>query len=482
MPDDSICLLPAAELAAMVHRKEVSSRELLDAFVARVERIDPQVNAVCTLAVESARQQAEEADADAANGEWWGPLHGLPITIKDAIETARIRSTGGAVALAGHVPTADAPAVASLREAGAIVFGKTNLSEWSGDVQAYNDLFGTSNNPWDLTRTTGGSSGGAGAAVACAMTSFELGTDIGGSVRIPAAFNGVFGHKPSFGLIPTLGYLDQVGGGLSEADVNVFGPLARTAGDLDLLLDVLAGPTPDRAPWRIELPATTAMSPGELRVAMWIDEPTMPLDPAVAEVLDGAATALERAGAKVDRTTRPDLDFTEAWTLGLSLIGVATSVSIDDSAYVEMVAREIDPEWRGRLGPYAMRHREWLRLDRRRQELRRAWAAWFRDFDVLLCPVAIGAAFPHLHEGTFVDRRVEVGGHDRAYLEYIAWTSLIGSVYLPAAVAPVGFTPDGLPVGVQVVAPFLHDRTSIAVAGWLGDLTEGYRPPPLARD
>ena len=197
------------EQAAAIAQRTLGSEELLDLCLARIEQVNESVNAVCTLAVEPARERCRQADAASQRGESWGPLHGLPITIKDAIATAGIRSTGGATALRDNVPTSDAPAVASLKAAGAIVFGKTNLPEWSGDFQSFNEMFGTTNNPWDLTRTPGGSSGGAAAAVACGMTSFELGTDIGGSVRLPSAFCGVFGHKPSWGLIPTFGYLDE---------------------------------------------------------------------------------------------------------------------------------------------------------------------------------------------------------------------------------------------------------------------------------
>ena len=199
------------------------------------------------------------------------------MTIKDAIETAGIRSTGGAVELTDHVPTVDAPAVARLKDAGAIVFGKTNLPRWSGDVQSFNEIFGTTNNPWDHTRIPGGSSGGPAAAVAAGLTSFELGTDIGGSVRLPSHCCGTFGLKPSYGVVPQRGYLDSVGGGTTDADINVFGPMARSAGDLDLLLSVLAGPEPAGAPaWRIELPppgAAVARRPPHRRVARRPGEP-----------------------------------------------------------------------------------------------------------------------------------------------------------------------------------------------------------------
>ena len=251
-------LWTTTEQAEAIRRRELGSVELLDAQLTRVERLNPQVNAICTFAVDDARQRAREADAATARGESWGPLHGIPVTIKDAIATAGIRSTGGSAQLLDNVPAADAEVVAAIKRAGAIVFGKTNVPLWSGDLQTFNEMFGTTNNPWDLLRVPGGSSGGAAAAVACGMTSFEIGTDIGGSVRVPSAFCGVFGHKPSFGVIPTLGYIDEPDGGVTESDVNVFGPIARGADDLALLFDVLAGPTPDRAiGWRLDLPIDT---------------------------------------------------------------------------------------------------------------------------------------------------------------------------------------------------------------------------------
>ncbi|MGO8859251.1 MAG: amidase family protein [Acidimicrobiales bacterium] len=249
-------LLDATALSAAIRAKEVSSRELLELFLNRHDELNPAINAVVTLDIDRARASAAAADIATTRGEWAGPLHGLPTTIKDAIEAQGLRSTGGARELLTHVPTTDAPAVARLKAAGAFVFGKTNVPRWSGDIQTFNEMFGTTNNPWDLSRTPGGSSGGAAAAVATGLTSFELGTDIGGSVRIPSNWCGVCGHKPSWGLVSQRGYLDHVGGGLTDADINVFGPIARSVRDLELLLGVLAGPDADRAKaWRVELPA-----------------------------------------------------------------------------------------------------------------------------------------------------------------------------------------------------------------------------------
>jgi len=452
-------LWSASEQAAAIRQGRLGSEELLDLFLARIAAVDTQVNAVCTLAVEPARERCRAADAATARGESWGPLHGLPLTIKDAIATADIRSTGGATVLSDHVPTTDAPAVAALKAAGAIVFGKTNLPEWSGDWQSFNEMFGTTNNPWALTHTPGGSSGGAAAAVACGMTSFELGTDIGGSVRVPSAFCGVWGHKPSFGIIPTLGYLDEPGGGGTESDVNIFGPIARSAADLRLLVDVLAQPTQERSTaWSLHLPEPTVTSLQGLRVAAWFDEPELEIDSQMSTVLHEAAAAVENSGSVVDRTARPDIDARTAWRNGARLIGAAVSVS-DESA--------------------PLTHHQWLHMNRERARARVAWAEFFTDFDVLLCPITIVTAFPHLQEGLWSNRRITVNGRERSYVEIEGWPALIGSAYLPSTSVPVGRTVAGLPVGMQVVAPFLQDRTALQVGEWIGHLVGGYQPPPI---
>ncbi len=458
-------LWSATEQAAAIARRDLGAVELLDAHLARIDRVNPQVNAVCTVAAGAARVEADAADRATARGDSWGPLHGLTITVKDALETAGLRSTGGSMVLRDHVPAIDAPAVASARAAGVIVFGKTNLPEWSGDLQTYGELFGTTNNPWDLTRTPGGSSGGAAAAVACGMTSFEIGTDIGGSVRVPAAYCGVFGHKPSHGVVPTLGYLDAAGGGTTELDINVFGPIARSAADLAVLLDVLAGPTPQRsAAWRLELPRSTVASLRDLRVAAWFDDPAIEIDDEMAAILGGVADALERAGAVVDRVARPDIDVRLAWIEGARLISAALAVGEDD---------DVSPSVR------TLTHHEWHLADRRRAARRAAWASFFGRFDVVLCPVTALAPFEHLQDGTWDDRVITLNGAPRPYAELEAWPALIGSVHLPSTSAPVGRTAGGLPIGMQVVAPYLHDHTAIAVAGMITKLVGGYTPPPI---
>jgi amidase len=466
-PRESPALWTLTDQAAAIRERRISSRELLEEYLSRIERINPALNAVVTLEPEPAREAASTADGatmTASRSGDLGPLHGLPITIKDAIETAGIRSTGGARELVGHVPVHDAPAVGRLKDAGAIVFGKTNAPRWSGDIQTYNDVFGTTNNPWDVSRTPGGSSGGAAAAVSAGLTSFELGTDIGGSVRIPSHFCGVFGHKPSFGIIPQKGYLDRVGGGLIDADINVFGPIARSAADLALLVDVMAGSSgEDTKAWSLHLPEPRHSDIRDYRIGTWLDDPSGEVATEVGDVLVTAAEGLDKAGAKVSGS-HPEIRLAEATALFSSLITPAISVS---------TTKEIGDAISGT-------HRAWLDNHQARTQMRAVWAAWFRDFDVLLCPVMPMAAFQHDQSGEIIDRVLTINGRARPHIDTLTWTGLVGVVYLPSTVVPVGFTAGGLPVGVQVVGPYLEDRTALHVARELESITGGYTPPPGA--
>ena len=461
---------PLSALLDALDRRAVSARELLDAHLARIERLDVDVHAVVTIDAGAATAQATAIDEARMSGGDLGPLAGVPVTVKDAIATMGMRSTGGATELRDFVPDVDATVVERIRDAGAVVFGKTNVPRWSGDYQSYNEIFGTTNNPWDLTRTPGGSSGGPAAAVAMGFTGFEIGTDIGGSIRVPSSFCGVYGHKPSFGIIPTFGYLDNPESHRNVADVNVFGPIARSVDDLELLLGLLAGPGPDdAAAWRLELPAPRAVELGDFRVVAWLDDEFCPVDPAVLTVLTAAVDELERAGAHIDRARRPAIDAAEAATNGLRLISSATAISDTDDEAASVGA--------------PLTHRTWDVMHRQRGAARQRWAEFFADVDVLLCPTISVPPFRHVHstegENWMHATLPEYG--DIHYSQLIGWSGLIGSAYLPVTAAPVGRTPNGLPIGVQIVAPYLHDRTALAFARCIADVLGGYEPPPLAR-
>jgi amidase len=300
-------------------------------------------------------------------------------------------------------------------------------------------------------------------AVACGFTSFELGTDIGGSVRIPSHFCGIYGLKPSFGVVPQRGYLDHVGGGTTDADINVFGPMARSADDLDLILSVMAGPAPERAAgWQLELPPPRHEGLRSYKIGVWFEQPECPLDPDILGVLSDAVDVAAASGVRIERA-HPPVDFAEQTALFLQLIAAALSSSAE-------------PELQDAM---AGGHAAWLAADRQRARLQRAWAEWFGTYDLLLCPVTPTAAFSHHQDDDVVARTVRIAGMDVPYVNHVIWTGLIGVVGLPAAVPPIGRTPSGLPVGVQVVAPFLRDRDAVHAAGELAELVGGgFTPPP----
>jgi amidase len=474
MPDVELHHASVTALADLIARRRVSSRELLDHFAARVEALNPAVNAVVTLDLDRAGDAASAADAMTADGRSSGPLHGIPITVKDALAVAGVRSTGGAIEMVDHVPARDADVVAAVRAAGAIPFGKTNVPRWSGDLQTFNEIFGTTNNPWDTTRVPGGSSGGAATSVALGFTGFELGTDIGGSIRLPAAYCGVAGHKPSFGLVPCGGYLDRVDYGSTEPDINVHGPIARSVDDLELVLDVITGPRPDRRPAvRHQLPAARHDRIDSYRVAVWSDVQVCPSSAHTAAAVEKAGDVLASLGAHVDRAARPDLDSNAASQLGGWLIVSAMTPALRDDEVAFYATLASKPDLPGpiaaAISAYVASHREWLAADVARTRLREAWHRFFGDIDALVCPVSVSPPFHHTQDGTVADRRVLIDGMSRPYLDLLWWTMLIGMAYLPSTVVPVDVTPEGLPVAVQVVGPYLEDRTPLAVARALRD-------------
>ena len=458
-----VALWSAGQLADAVRRKKVGSLELLDLYLGRIERYNPAVNAVVTLDIDRARAAAKAADHAVAKGERLGALHGVPITIKDAIEVGGVRSTSGAVELSHHVPARDAPAVARLKAAGAIVFGKTNTPKWAGDSETFNKLFGTTNNPWALDHTPGGSSGGPAAAVAAGLSGFDIGTDLGGSIRHPAAYCCIYGLKPSYGVISQLGFLDHVGGGLADVEMNVVGPLARSAADLDLLLSVLVGPDPERAPaWRVELPPPRRARLAEYRIGVWLDDADFAVETEYETILRAAVDRLANAGARIEET-HPSVDLRDEFDLYLSMLAaVASWVTPPD-----LIAQA--------GGSYL----QWLQRVDQRAKLQRRWADWFRTYDLLLCPVDCTSVFRHDQSGELWQKTFVINGKTRTHLEALAaWTGQANLNWLPAAAVPIGFTKAGLPVGMQVIAGYLRDREAIHAAQLVDGVLKAYRPPP----
>jgi amidase len=475
--------LPALELARKLRDKEIGCVELFDHVMERVERYNGSINAIIAFDVERARGRAEDADRALARGELWGPFHGLPMTVKEAFDVEGLVTSWGVPLFKDNVAAGTAMVVDKLIEAGAIVYGKTNVPYRLTDWQTFNPLFGTTNNPYDLARAPGGSSGGAAAALATGMTPLEVGSDIGGSIRNPAHFCGVCGHKPSWGALSQEGH--WLPGAHADPDINVVGPMARSVADLEQAVAVMAGPNSfDRTAWRLELPPPRATRLEDFRVAVWLEDPCCEVDATIKDRIQGIADQLGRIGAKVDDRARPAIDSREGFALFVQLLrGVTTSVLTEDEhvAFRREAERfsEGDDSYAARGARAAVQsHRAWFAADEARNEMRLRWAEFFREYDVILCPAAASPAFPHDQERPRPARRIEVNGHEVNYNDQIFWAGFFGVSYLPGTVIPMGLTETGLPVGLQIVGPYLEDRTALAMAGLLEPELPGFTPPP----
>ncbi len=474
--------MSGTEVAAAIKARQLSSVEALEHLVARVLRLDGPINAVVQWDLDRARAAAAAADAATIRGDAVGALHGVPLTIKDSFSTIGCITTSGSPDLADHVPTEDAWPVARLRETGAIPFAKTNLPIFAGDIQSYNDVYGTTNNPHNVERTPGGSSGGSSAALAMGFTPLELGSDIGGSIRVPAHYSGVMGHKPSYGIVPGHGQIPGMPGTLSQADLAVVGPMARTVADLESMLDVIAGPDRWQTPaWRLELPPARAKTLSELRIAAWTDDPYCPVDASTRRVLGEVIASIEGAGGRVDTDGRPGFTLEKADVVFKSLLFSALAGSFSRQE-IEKIAGDTDDTPLGFIHrASAARHREWLANNERRLQIRQRWHEFFQRFDVILLPVQPRGAIPHDHSPQW-SRTIAIEGVTRPYQDLFGWTGPAGAGFLPATVVPGGMGDDGLPIGVQIVGPYLNDRTTLQVARLIAELRGGCPRPALALD
>ncbi len=477
----------ATALLTALDKKETSSEELLRHFLSRIERLAGKVNAVVTIDAERALEEARRCDEERSRGDLRGLLHGLPVTVKDSFETAGLRTTsGGAPGLESYVPEKDAKAVARLKAAGAIVFGKTNLSTLAMDIQTYNAAFGTTNNPWDASKTAGGSSGGSAVAMSAGLSALELGSDLGGSIRIPAAFCGVFGHRPSFGIVPTRGHIPGPPGTLAAPDLETAGPIARSAEDLDLALRVVArADEKDAVGWHLKLPPPRRRGLSDYRLAAWLDDPAAPVDTALRERLEAVVTELRAAGAEVDTEARPGFALADNARLFMRVMYGSMASGLPEGQFEKLRARAAglapdDDSFRARLTRDTVQtHREFEIAREAREHIRALWTKFFTRYDALLCPVFPTPAFPHDQSPDFAKRTLAVNGVPEPYLgTLLGWPALAGLASLPGTSAPVGFTRNGLPAGIQVVGPYLEDRTSIHVAKLVAEVSGGYAPPP----
>jgi amidase len=449
----------AAEVTARLRDGEISSRELTELLLARIDAVNPAVNAVVELRPEAALEEATAADEAIAAGA--GPeLLGVPMTVKESFNVAGLHTTWGNPAFADYVAERDATVVRRLRQAGAVIVGKSNVPFMLADFgQTANELYGVTSNPWDHARTAGGSSGGGAAAVAAGMTFVEYGSDLVGSIRVPASFCGVYGLRPSVGIVPLTGF-QPPGPPAPPSEMtymSALGPLARSARDLRTALVATAGS---------ELPAATAFSwslprarhtaAHRFRVGVVLDHEQSPVSGDVAEVLADAVDALQRAGATI----------VEGWPAG-----VDPALQYESFGFHLQLFFAFQQPGEGFPTPSSF-----IEHETRRMSARAAWGRYFDDVDVFVCPANFTAAFPH-DDRAFDERTIDTPDGERPYDNQPFWTAHAALPGLPAVVAPVGRTADGLPVGAQIVGPLYEDDTALTFAELLADVTGGYEPP-----
>jgi amidase len=478
----------ATEMLSLLRARQIGAVELLKLHLERFEKYNPALNVVVATDVEGALRAATAADNTARDAAALPPLHGLPMTIKDTFEVVGMPATCGLPFLAEHRPQRDADAVARLKAAGAIVYGKTNVPAAAADWQSYNSIYGQSNNPWDTTRSPGGSSGGAAAAVAAGLAPLELGSDIGGSIRCPAHFCGVYGHKTSHGLVPGRGHIPPLPGQTQAHELGVFGPLVRSAKDLELALDILVAPGELQQPAvRITIPRSRHERLQDFRVAVWADSDTFAVDRLCLEAIESYVGDLRRVGVNVDFNARPDIDWHAAYETYLAtllpivgsglpvavvqeLLDAASVLPPDSTSYLARTARAL-----------TMRHFEYFNVREQREQLFRRWRDFFTRFDLLICPVMPNVAYPHDHrgEGAVDARSTLVDGRSRPYEDGFQWPALALVADLPSTAVPTGRFIDGLPMGVQVIGPYLEDRTPLRFAQLVERELGGFKAPTL---
>ncbi len=480
----------ATELSAALKAGKVSAVELAQDVIGRIERHDARINAICVRDFARGLEAARAADDARARGES-KPLLGLPMTVKESYNIGGLPTTWGFPAQKNFTPPEDALSVARVKAAGAVVLGKTNVPLALGDWQSYNEIYGITNNPFDLTRTPGGSSGGSSAALAAGYGPLSLGSDIGGSLRVPAFHCGVYAHKPTFALVPPRGHTPPPLPPLPvDRDLAVIGPMARSAADLSLLLDVIAGPDPLDAGtgYQLALPLPRQSELKGFRVLLIDTDPLLPTDTAVRGAIDRLAANLDRAGVAIERSSPLLPDFAASTRLYLRMLFSFLAATFSPEVYAgardaaAKLAADDSSLAAERLRGIALSHRDWLLADGGRARLRAQWRELFKSFDAVICPVMPTPAFPHDHSADQERRHIEVDGKKHSYLDQLAWPGIATLPGLPSTAIPIGLSPQGLPVGVQIVGPWLEDRTPLKLAELIEREFGGFVPPPLFDD
>ena len=476
----------AVELSAALAARKVSALELAQDTIGRIERHDSKINAICVRDFARGLDSARAADAARARGET-GPLLGIPMTVKESYNVAGLPTTWGFPAQKDFIPPEDALAISRIKAAGAVLLGKTNVPLGLGDWQSYNDIYGTTNNPYHLGRTPGGSSGGSAAALAAGYGALSLGSDLGGSLRVPAFHCGIYAHKPTFALVPSRGHLPPPFPPLPfDRDLVVIGPMARSAADLSRLLDVIAGPDPleTGTAYTLALPPPRHNALKNFRVLLIDSHPVLPTNAAVRAAIDTLAANLGKAGVKVARESPllPDFAVSSRLYMRILISLLAASFAPEIYAGAKTAAENLPADDMSlaaeRLRGVALSHRDWVQADRSRAQLKAQWRELFKSFDAVICPVLPTPAYPHDHSAEQEKRSINIDGKDYAYPDQLAWPGIATLPGLPATAIPIGFAPDGLPIGVQIVGPMLEDRTPLKLAELIEREFGGFVPPP----
>ncbi|MCX5214461.1 amidase [Kitasatospora sp. NBC_00240] len=475
----------AEELAAAMRAGEVTSVELTEEAIARIERDDKVVNAICVPDFDRALAAARDADRARARGEDRALL-GIPVTVKESYNIAGLPTTWGMPQHRDYVPTEDAVQVSRLKSAGAVVLGKTNVPLGLQDIQSFNEVYGTTNNPWDHGRTSGGSSGGSAAALACGFGALSIGSDLAGSLRTPAHFCGVYAHKSTLGLAATRGMVPPSAPAWPvDLDPAVVGPMARGARDLTLLLDVMAGPDPLTlgVAHHLRLPPARHERLRDFRVLIIDEHPLIATGSAVRAGVNRVADALVDGGALVERHSPLLPDLAEAGTLYSQLLvsGAVAHFPVESYDQLRIRAAGLSADDRSldaaRLRAMVFSHRDWLRTNDRRELHRHGWRQLFAEFDAVVCPITPTAAFPHDHDPNPLERRIDIEGVEYPYFDQLVWAGLATLPGLPATAVPAGRSPEGLPVGVQIIGPMFEDRTPLRLAELLEQRVGGFQAP-----
>ncbi|MER7750592.1 amidase [Kitasatospora sp. NPDC097643] len=475
----------AERLAAALRAGEVTSAELVDAAIARIERDDEAINAICLPDFDRARAAARGADQARARGED-RPLLGIPVTVKESYNVTGMPTTWGMPQHRNHLPAEDAVQVSRLKAAGAVVLGKTNVPLGLQDIQSFNAIYGTTNNPWDHGRTSGGSSGGSAAALACGFGALSIGSDLAGSLRTPAHFCGVYAHKPTLGLAANRGMVPPLAPALPvDLDLAVVGPMARTARDLTLLLDVMAGPDPltRGVAYELSLPPARHERLRDFRVLVLEEHPLIPTGSAVRAGVNRVADALVDGGARVARHSALLPDLAEAATLYTRFLfsGSTAHFPVEATEQLRTRAAGLSPDDQSldaaRLRGMVLSHLDWIEANNGRELHRHGWRQLFAEFDAVVCPITPTPAFPHDHNPDPLERRIDIDGVEYPYFDQLVWAGLATMPGLPATAVPTGRSPEGLPVGVQLIGPMFEDRTVLRLAELLEEEIGGFQAP-----